>query len=199
MNAKQLIAVAGIVGAFIACAQPAPDPSPAPAAECASSRFFALYARGELVRASGPASLVLDVPVNLHSADCGAPDCYGHGMTLTLELRRVGKRCEIVSAKASAVPFNECGIPADEMPRPWTNRFVVKGTPNLADHRLARIELRDSKRHEALLLLPNSYYFYENVKPSSRLRPELEPEDAKGCCYGYTNSAFRPWSFEPQK
>jgi len=170
---------------------------------CASSRFFTLYAREKAIQASDETSLVLDVPVDLHEADCGAPDCYGHSMTLTLKLRRVGKRCEIESAKASAVPFRNCDTQQDqEALQPWTNNFVVKGAPDLSDDHLTQIELRDFGRSEALLLLPRGYYFYENADASSQLHPKLwsvDTDDSKDCCYGYTSSATRSWSLDPQE
>ena len=121
-------------------------------------------------------------------------------MTLTLELRHVGERCEIVSAKASATPFNNCGDFPVQMAQPWTNDFAVEGAPDLLDQRLARVELRDLERREALLLFPDGYYFYENVEETSKLRPELDPAEAKldhadieDCCYGYSSSASQRW------
>ena len=168
---------------------------------CTSSGFFTAYAREGLVRASSESLLVLDVPVDVHSADCGAPDCYGHSMTLTLELRHIGERCEIVSAKASASPFNNCeGHFPEPVSHPWTNDFAVKDAPDLLDDGLERVELRDARRREALLLLPDGYYFYEDVEASSQLRPKLDPVEAEvdsaaidNCCYGYSSSASQRW------
>ena len=232
MNLKQILVIA-IVSALTGCtpddhSQPVPDNSASPVVEkdhsestqdaetladrqepsaslagCASSRFFTLYTREKVIQSSDETSLVLDVPVDLHEADCGAPDCYGHSMTLTLKLRRVGKRCEIESATASAVPFSNCGAQQNqEGLQPWTNDFVVKGTPDLSDDHLTQIELRDFGRSEALLLLPHGYYFYENASVSSKLHPKLwsvDLDDPKDCCYGYTSSAARSWSLDPQE
>ena len=172
-----------------------------PVAGCTKSGYFTTYAREGLVLASYESTLVLDVPVDVHSRDCGAPDCYGHSMTLTLKLRQVGEQCEIVSATASASPFNQCNSRYPEPVRqPWTNDFAVKGTPDLLDDRLERIELLDAKRREALLLLRDGYYFYEDVDASSKLRAELDPVDEEldpadpdSCCYGYSSSASQRW------
>jgi len=172
--------------------------------ECKKSGYFTAYARGGLLLSSDESSLVLDVPVDVHSQDCGAPDCYGHSMTLTLKLHQVGERCEIVSATASASPFNQCeGHFPEPVARPWNNEFAVKGAPDLLDDDLARIELLDAKRREALLLLRDGYYFYEAVDASSKLRPELDPadddldpSDPNNCCFGYSSSASRKWPRE---
>ncbi len=186
-----------ISGAVHAQSPPARDSTPSSEAGCASSEYFIAYAREGLVRASSESSFVLDVPVDVHSADCGAPDCYGHSMTLMLELRHVGERCEIVSAKASATPFNSCDRFPGQVSHPWTNDFAVKDAPDILDDHLMRVELRDVQRREALLLLPDGYYFYENVDESSKLRPELDPvkdfADVDNCCYGYSSSASQRW------
>lgn len=171
---------------------------------CLRSQYFTAYAQEGLVRAADKSSLVLNVPVDVHSADCGAPDCYGHNMTLTLELRQIGERCEIVSARASATPFNGCeGHFPGSVSQPWTNDFAVKGAPDLLDDRLVRVELRDIGRREALLLLRDGYYFYENVEEFSTLRPELDPAelesdptDVNNCCYGYSSAASQRWPRE---
>jgi len=195
-----------VLGALLwsaVAAAAAENPSPS-VAECKKARYFSAYAREGSVLASDDSSLVLDVPVDVHSQDCGAPDCYGHSMTLTLKLRQIGERCEIVSATASASPFNVCeGYFPEPVALPWNNDFAVKGAPDLLDDDLERIELLDAKRREALLLLRDGYYFYEDVDASSKLHPdldpvddELDPSDPKYCCYGYSSSASRRWPRE---
>ena len=106
----------------------------------------------------------------------------------------------IVSAKASATPFNNCRSFPEPVAQPWTNDFTVRDAPDLLDDRLTRVELRDVRRREALLLLRDGYYFYEDVEPTSKLRPEfdpaeveMDPTDEDNCCYGYSSSASQRW------
>ena len=108
-----------------------------------------------------------------------------------------------MSARASATPFNGCERHYPEpVSQPWINDFAVKHAPDLLDHGLVRIELRDVGRKEALLLLRDGYYFYEEVEESSTLRPELDPAlelDPTGednCCFGYSSSASQRWPRE---
>jgi hypothetical protein len=132
-------------------------------------------------------ALRIELPVDLHSADCGVPDEYGHRMTLLLKLDTVSGKCSIRSAIADGRPFGE---PAESIAMPWRDAFVPVNDPNLADVTLGKIELRDPDTQHALLLMPAIYYFYEHVGPTAQLKPELEPETATDCCYGYTSSTF---------
>lgn len=168
-----------------------------PESTCASRAFFELYVRDGLVEPAPEGVLQVRVPVDLHFQSCGGPECWGHDMTLRLELRHQGERCEIVRAEASGVPFNGCGVPMDIGPQsPWTNTFVVHGSPNLADPELKQIELRDPTRKEAVLLLRTGYFYYEKVTSWSQLFPSLEGDDSTGCCYGHTSSATNWWSLD---
>jgi hypothetical protein len=133
-------------------------------------------------------ALLLDVPIDIHSADCGAPDSYGH--TMTLVLRFAPGTCKIEYAVGEGRPYNDLG----PVPAPWRNTFT---TTEALDATSQRIELRDAQHQHALLLLPDVYYFYEHVPSGAPLKPELEPENAKGCCYGYMNSKFNPWTASP--
>lgn len=130
--------------------QPAVTPEPAVRSDsCQNLPFFIVYRQGKAVLKESDTEVQLDVGVNLHSADCGAPDGYGHHMTLTLGLKAKGDRCSITSATANGEEWGYEGSRASEK---WTNDFTVKGDPNLADPGLKEIELRDPSRKEALML-----------------------------------------------
>jgi len=168
---------------------PPPYEPPPPKLECVSRTFFDNYARHGLVVASTESFLVLELPVDLHQTDCGAPDCYGHTMMLTLDLSRDAAACKLVKASASGNTFG----PGEETPREWTNTFTWAKPIDLASPELERVELRDPKRREAVLLLRNGYFFFENVDARSKLIPALASDEDTDCCYGYTSSAHRGW------
>jgi len=169
-----------------------PPPYEPPPPKCVSRTFFDNYAHHGLVVASTENFLVLELPVDLHQTDCGAPDCYGHTMTLTLDLSPDAGTCMLVEARASAKTF-ECGGPGEQTPREWTNTFTWGKPTDLASPELERLELRDPKRREAVLLLRDGYFFFENVDARSKLIPALASDEDTECCYGYTSSASRGW------
>ena len=163
---------------------------PAATARCGALPILREYERRGLMRRSAPDELRLELPIDLHSADCGAPDGYGHSLTLVLRLRRDPENCSVQSAEADSNPF---GSPGGPTVSPWHDSFTVTGKPNLSNASLPLIELRDRNTRHALLLLPNAYYFYEDVPDGGNLKPELEPEGATDCCYGYSSSQFNSW------
>jgi hypothetical protein len=165
---------------------------PAPDA-CGHLPFFNVYEQARALRRGDGATLVLDVDIDLHGADCGAPDGYGHDMELTLWLEPREGRCEILAADASASGW---GFWGEALPPTWVNTFAVQGKPNLGDKELARIELRDEAKQQALVLLPENYYFFEDVPRGAALHPRLMGEEDTGCCYGYTSADSERWSTE---
>jgi hypothetical protein len=70
---------------------------------------------------------------------------------------------------------------------PRSSADIVAGTPNMVAPELARIELRDPSRREAVLLLA-SRFFYADLPPAATLIPELGPSDAVAWCYGVTSA-----------
>ena len=160
---------------------------------CAHIPFLNTYQRAGALKENDNGKIVLDVHIDVHAADCGAPDCYGHQMKLTLHVTSRKRRCEIGAASATARGFNDCG-PGTSFPTSfWTNTFTVSGNPDLADPDLERIELRDAARKHALVLLPYDYYFYEKVPADAALKPQLKGEEDIGCCYGYASSEAGSW------
>ena len=154
---------------------------------CTNLPFFQKYRRLALATSARDEEIRIELPVDVHSADCSVPDDYGHRMTLLLTLNAVAGKCSIRSATADGRPF---GGPAGSSSMPWHDTYLPVNDPNLADTALGRVELRDLNTRHALLLMPRAYYFYEDVGPTSQLLPALEPEAATDCCYGYTSAAF---------
>jgi len=161
---------------------------------CSELPFLRVYERAGALKQRDGGAIVLDLPVNVHSADCGAPDCWGHEMELTLRLGAKQGRCEVVAAIGSARPFNECGVTMDGPTSPWTNTFSALGAADLAAPNFARLHLHDAARNEALVLLPSEYFFYVHVTATTPLKHELEGEQvAPGFTYGYSSSAAQLW------
>ena len=160
---------------------------------CHKLPFFRIYEIEQAVERAG-AHLVVHADIDLHALDCMAPDSYGHRMQITLALRSRDGRCEIEGATAIAEAYGRSDKHAPGAA--WTNDFVVVGDPDLSSRGLERIELRDSAREEAFLLLPTEYYFFEDVPTGTALKPKLRGEDDLGCCYGYTNARTRTWYLE---
>lgn len=56
------------------------------------------------------------------------------------------------------------------------------GKPDLASSELSSFELRDFKNRQALLLLSDGFYFYENVAPDSALGQATSPSPLSQPC-----------------
>jgi hypothetical protein len=168
-------------------------------AACDALTIFELYEKNGAVVRRSAAELALHLPIDLHQADCGAPDCFGHDMWLSLRLGEEAGRCVILEAEASSTPFDSCGGPTqDPKPAPWRNSFVSAGRPDLADPALDRIELRDEARGHALVLLDDNYLFYEKVTREKNLLPKLVDFESSECCGGWAYSKTSEWSEPPE-
>lgn len=182
MRCRNLLAIIVVLG----CSRLEHRAQEAQTQSCAKLEFFEEYERMGLAKRSSSGALRLELPFDLHEASCAAPDSYGHRTTLLVELISGANECRIRSATGDSQAFGE-DVGENG---PWRDAFMAIDDPNLADHALQQIELRDARTRHALLLLRRSYWFYEHVAPGSPLKPEQEPEGASDCCYGYTSSAF---------
>lgn len=102
-----------------------PNPTPVPIA-CVAPHFFEKYRGAGLATSARTDEIRIEPPVDLHSADCGAPDSYGHRMTLRLTLGAESGRCRIRSAVADAHPY---GDTAESGLEPWRDAFVPVNDP----------------------------------------------------------------------
>lgn len=182
----------------------APDVQPETPREIARSAcetlpLFDLYEKNGAFTRSAEGGVAVHLPIDLHQVDCAAPDCFGHDMLLTLELGDESGHCVIVLAEATSTPFDGCRDPNHiSKGTPWQNAFTAVGRPDLSERTLERIELRDASRGQALVLLPDTYYFYEKVTPEKKLLPRLVDAENPECCGGYTYRKTWDWT-EPQE
>jgi hypothetical protein len=190
----------GTLAGVSAASAPAPsasaeDSASAPRSDaCRHLPLFNVYQRAGVVKERTSRSIRLNLRVDLHALDCGAPDATGHDMEVTLELRSNGARCEVGAAKARSTPF--VALESETPPPPWNDSFVASPPVNLADPELEALTLVDETTRHALVFLPHRYFFYEHVKPGARLEHRLAGENDRGCCFGYTGAATSQWYFD---
>jgi hypothetical protein len=171
-------------------------PSNAEPHACSKLPFFDLYEKHGVLTRPAERTLAVQLRIDMHQIDCLAPDCFGHDMLLTLALGEESGRCIIATAEATSTPFDGCRDPEHVTKgTAWQNSFNVVGRPDLADRTLDRVELRDAARGHALMLLSETYFFYENVAPEKKLLPRIvDVEHPEECCGGYTSRATWEWT-----
>jgi hypothetical protein len=173
-------------------------------ARCETLPFFTLYEKNGAVSRQADGRLAVHLPIDLHEVDCGAPDCFGHDMRMTLTLGEESPSgdfaassggCVIVAAEATSTPFDRCNDP-DRVSHgaSWQNSFLAEGKPDLSDPALDRVELRDAARGQALVLVPTVYFFYEKVTPEKKLLARLRDSENPECCGGYTYRNALDWT-----
>src|SRR6188508_339221 len=72
---------------------------------CSELPLLKRYFETGVARRLGPAEVRIQTNADLHSADCGAPDCYGTALNMVVGLQALGGRCEIKSARLRAESF----------------------------------------------------------------------------------------------
>lgn len=160
--------------------------------------FFSLYERQKAARCDGEGNPTLHLRVDLHSPDCGAPDCFGHEMEVKMNvLRRNGK-----SALAGAISKNTTFTCTSDTAGALVagihpvNVFIPLHAADLSDPKLEKIILYDSTRNQALVLHRQGYAFYENgLPPENDRSPEGATEESERY-FPATGSASRFWGVE---
>ncbi len=176
-----------------AAAEPGPvNPGPMPG-PCGEMPLLQAYWREGVLEFPNPMVAKLHLVIDLHFADCGAPDGYGHDVELTLALAKSKRGCGISWAASTSKSW---GTEPDEPA--WRNAWRVQGGPLLTDPDLERIVLRDPAKGQALELGRIGYYFYDKVIPGARLLGRLEDEDdnPKACCFAFTSSRTKSWGWK---
>lgn len=164
------------------------DPGPMPG-PCGNLPLLEAYWRAGVLKFPSPMAATVHLVFNLHSADCGAPDDYGHYVDLELILAKGPNGCLISGASSVSDPWGQPGKHA------WKNKWMVHGATILTSAGLQRIVLRDASKRHALELRRYGHFFYENVIPGASLRGRLrnEEDDSHQCCFGYSSSKTRDW------
>lgn len=166
-------------------------------ADCASS-FFGLYERQKAAGYDNDGNLTLRLRVDLHSPDCGAPDCFGHDMEITMNvLRREGK-CILAGGVSRNTTFTCTGDTAGALVAGIhpVNVFLPLHTSDLSDPELNEIVLYDSARNQALVLRRDGYAFYEEGLPPENYQGPTATDEESDRYFPATGSATRFWGME---
>lgn len=166
-------------------------------ADC-SFPFFSLYERQAAARCDGEGNLTLYLRVDLHSPDCGAPDCFGHDMEVKMNVfRREGKPM-LAGAISKNTTFTCTGDTAGALVAGIhpVNVFVPLHTADLSDPELEEIILHDGTRNQALVLRREGYAFYENGLPPENDRSPAGADEESDRYFPATGSASRFWGME---
>jgi len=155
--------------------------------DCTSSPFLKRYFKSGLVKFSPTGAIELRLVADLHAADCGAPDCYGTEVRISMEPIRAGS-CQYSNAVVETEDYNNC---KDEMLAKDVGKineaFVVDGpASNILDPHLTEIKLMNGSKTRAIVLSPDGFVYFEDVKPEGTLHPWLPSDDdnEQECCWG---------------
>lgn len=212
----------GLAPILIACAcgrAPAPTPTPAPAGSasahkatapaqvkrapvtaaaaamsfaCTELPLLSYYRAAGAVKEQTPTRLKLDLRIDLHSLDCGAPDATGHNLEVDLALEPEGEHCWVRSGSVKATPFGLEYEPWEA----WHDEIRPDAPVDLAGVEPADVVLRGVSTPNAVVLTSTRYWLFEHVKPGAPLHQRLEEEGDKGCCFGFTGAATQHWEYE---
>ena len=182
---EQLIILLLLVWASIAGAQEM---------DCKDDKFLERYtAIGATEWAADGNGLVLNLTADLHSADCGSPDCFGTKIRLELALDRDEGRCGIAEATMrtegfASERFGE--VPVEDIKAGPVS--VEPENADLQDQGLSQWVFREKPEGRALMLTPEIMFYYEHVGPDDELKPGVDPGELEddGCCWGASSAVM---------
>ena len=136
--------------------------------------------------------LALQLVADLHAADCGAPDCYGTNLNISMKLQKRGKACVLRDVLVSTSEFFGQGC-ADAAGADHSRQesYATKGKPvDLADPRLKKLTLHNKSGRRAIVLLPDNFFYFPKVVPGGVLHTHLpsDEDDEKSCCWGSSSA-----------
>ncbi|MHA7630162.1 hypothetical protein [Corallococcus sp. M7] len=156
------------------------DPVPT---HCAQAPLFQRYARSGMVESLPGNKVRLTAVADVHSADCGTPDCYFTRVRAVFHFAE-GKDCRVREVEVST---EDGGCrPKNERAPKRKEAFFPQGPADVADPALAQLTLRTRKADRALVLLPRNLFYFEDVKPDAPLHTTLPTGEAgeDACCWG---------------
>lgn len=128
---------------------------------------------------------------DLHTADCGAPDCYGTWISIHMEPILAGS-CKYNNAVVETEDFDRCGIEMDDQkPGKVTETFFSsKGSFDLEDPQLIDVRFLSKSKTRAILISLQNLFYYENMKPGGKLNTRLpgDEDNEEECCWGASTS-----------
>ncbi|MFY1830602.1 hypothetical protein ACN47A_32110 [Myxococcus fulvus] len=165
------------------CASRAVDAKPTSTSDCAKASLFERFARGGMVESLARGDVRLSVMADVHSADCGTPDCYFTRLQAVFRFE-AGQGCQVREVEV----FTEdggCGQGAAFDP-PKQETFFPEGTADLSASTLGQLTLRTRPGDRALVLVPRNLFYFADVKPGAPLHTSLPAgEDGEDeCCWG---------------
>jgi len=156
--------------------------------DCTSSTFLKRYSKSGLVKFSSAGAMEFQLVADLHFADCGAPDCYGTKVRISMKPNREDS-CQYSDAIVETENYNNCKdeMSAQDDVREENEVFVVDGAAfNMLDPKLTEIKLMNKSKTRAIVLSSNGFLYFENVTPEGRLHTWLPSDDdnEQECCWG---------------
>lgn len=161
---------------------------------CTTSPLLAKYTRGEFLSRPESGLILMKLTADLHSLDCGAPDCYGTHLDVQLHVSPQSAQCWLQSAVVHAenfyCPDMKPHLSAENL-RIRTSRYLFKSQSiDLSNPALMKLVLRGENSQEALVLLRDDLYYFEEVTPGGTLHTRLpgDEDNEKSCCWGASSS-----------
>ncbi|MBN9686185.1 MULTISPECIES: hypothetical protein [unclassified Corallococcus] len=153
------------------------------ASPCAQAPLFQRYARSGMVESLPGNKVRLTAVADVHSEDCGAPDCYFTRVRAVFHFAE-GEGCQVREVKVSTEDGG-CRPQGERAPK-RQEAFFPKGPADVADPALAQLTLHTRKADRALILLPKNLFYFEDVKPGASLHTTLPTGEAgeDACCWG---------------
>jgi len=155
--------------------------------DCASSTFLKRYSKSDLVKFSPAGAIELQLVADLHAADCGAPDCYGTKVRISMKPVRAGS-CQYSDAVVETEDYNNCKDEVFTKNAGKENEaFFVNGPAvNILEPQLTEIKLMNKSRTRAIVLSSDGFFYFEDVKPKGKLHTWLpsDDDDERKCCWG---------------
>lgn len=135
--------------------------------------------------------LALQLVADLHSADCGAPDCYGTNLVIQMKLQKRGKACLIRDVLVSTREFFGPGCEHAASADNFRQEKYTHGRRqrDLANPQLKKLTLRNRDGGRAIVLWPENFFYFPEVKPGGILHARLPADDDESCCWGSSSSS----------
>ncbi len=157
---------------------------------CATLPLLDRYDQAGLLSRSGDGELQLYLVADLHSADCGAPDCYGTNIVVRIRPIADRSRCFVKTAIIQTQDFVEpnCGFSDPVASSVMESYVVLEADADWGNGNLERVTLQNRSGTRALIIMRRNFFYFENVTAHGVLHMELPAEDENGCCWGATSS-----------
>jgi len=156
--------------------------------------LLARYESAGMLQRAPDGTISLRLTADLHFADCGAPDCYGTNILVTMTPSHDKDGCSIREALVRTQDFVETGCaPSGSAGAPRREiYFPDSGGFDLSDRAQEKLTLRGKDGRHAIVILRENFFYFDDATPGGTLRTELPGDDAEEtCCWGATSSAGR--------